>query len=216
MVSLSLMARLVEAVRPDARLVLVGDPGQLASIEAGAVLGDVVGPAADQLLIVARRRATQLADVTGAGHRRSRPTGRSTIGDGIVVLDRVHRFGGGIARLADAIRRGDADAALEALETRPTDVQWIPVGHRRGAARSCPRADPRGDPWPPREPSSRRPEPATRPQRSRGSASYRLLCAHRRGPYGVATWTARIEGWLAAEVDGFGADAAGTSAARSS
>ena len=47
MVSLSLMARLVEAVRPDARLVLVGDPGQLTSIEAGAVLGDIVGPAAE-------------------------------------------------------------------------------------------------------------------------------------------------------------------------
>ena len=44
MVSLSLMARLVEAVRPDARLILVGDPGQLTSIEAGAVLGDIVGP----------------------------------------------------------------------------------------------------------------------------------------------------------------------------
>ena len=43
MVSLSLMARLVEAVRPDARLILVGDPGQLASIEAGVVLGDIVG-----------------------------------------------------------------------------------------------------------------------------------------------------------------------------
>ena len=42
MVSLSLMARLVEAVRPEARLVLVGDPGQLTSIEAGAVLGDIV------------------------------------------------------------------------------------------------------------------------------------------------------------------------------
>ena len=43
MVSLSLMARLVEAVRPDARLILVGDPEQLASVEAGAVLGDIVG-----------------------------------------------------------------------------------------------------------------------------------------------------------------------------
>jgi exodeoxyribonuclease V alpha subunit len=47
MVSLSLMARLIEALRSDARLVLVGDPGQLASIEAGAVLGDVVGTDAD-------------------------------------------------------------------------------------------------------------------------------------------------------------------------
>src|SRR5581483_9017056 len=46
MVSLSQMAKLVEAVRPDARLVLVGDPQQLASVEAGAVLGDIVGPAA--------------------------------------------------------------------------------------------------------------------------------------------------------------------------
>src|SRR6195952_2321553 len=49
MVSLSLMARLVEAVRPQSRLVLVGDPGQLTSIEAGAVLGDIVGPVTDGL-----------------------------------------------------------------------------------------------------------------------------------------------------------------------
>ncbi len=42
MVSLSLMARLLDAVRPTARLVLVGDPRQLASVEAGAVLGDIV------------------------------------------------------------------------------------------------------------------------------------------------------------------------------
>ncbi len=46
MVSLSMMARLLEAVRPDARVILVGDPEQLASVEAGAVLGDIVGPAA--------------------------------------------------------------------------------------------------------------------------------------------------------------------------
>src|SRR5204863_3670541 len=49
MVSLSLTARLLEAVRTDARLILVGDPKQLASVEAGAVLGDLVGPAADAL-----------------------------------------------------------------------------------------------------------------------------------------------------------------------
>ena len=42
MVSLTMMARLLEAVRPDARLMLVGDPDQLASVEAGAVLADLV------------------------------------------------------------------------------------------------------------------------------------------------------------------------------
>ena len=41
MVSLTLMARLLEAVRPSARLVLVGDPDQLSSVEAGAVLADI-------------------------------------------------------------------------------------------------------------------------------------------------------------------------------
>ncbi len=64
MVSLSLMASLVQAVRPGARLILVGDPGQLTSIEAGAVLGDIVG----------------------TGQR-----------EGVVVLERVHRYGGEIA-----------------------------------------------------------------------------------------------------------------------
>jgi exodeoxyribonuclease V alpha subunit len=42
MVSLTMMARLLEALRPATRLVLVGDPDQLASVEAGAVLGDLV------------------------------------------------------------------------------------------------------------------------------------------------------------------------------
>jgi exodeoxyribonuclease V alpha subunit len=44
MVSLPLMARLTESVRPDARLALVGDPEQLVSVEAGAVLADIVQP----------------------------------------------------------------------------------------------------------------------------------------------------------------------------
>lgn len=42
MVSLSLMARLLEALPPATRLLLVGDPDQLASVEAGSVLADLV------------------------------------------------------------------------------------------------------------------------------------------------------------------------------
>src|SRR6185436_4786980 len=64
MVSLSLMTKLVEAVRPDARLILVGDPAQLTSVEAGAVLGDVVGPAVAGLRMRAAARAA-LAAATG-------------------------------------------------------------------------------------------------------------------------------------------------------
>ena len=42
MVSLTLMARLLEALRPQTRLMLIGDPDQLTSVEAGAVLADLV------------------------------------------------------------------------------------------------------------------------------------------------------------------------------
>ena len=35
---------------------------------------------------------------------------------------------------------------------------------------------------------------------------FRILCAHRRGPYGVASWTARLEGWLADAIEGFASD----------
>jgi exodeoxyribonuclease V alpha subunit len=153
MVSLSQMARLVEAIRPDARLILVGDPGQLASIEAGAVLGDVVG-AAD-----------------------------GPLGDGIVVLEREHRFGGAIAELATAIRAGDADAALAVLGAGHDDVRWIPE----------------------EDPDLREPAVvaarAVRDAARRGDAAaalealggFRILCAHRRE---VATWTTRRETWL--------------------
>jgi exodeoxyribonuclease V alpha subunit len=171
MVSLSLMARLIEAVRADARLILVGDPGQLASIEAGAVLGDIVGPA-----------GAAPGALVGPAH-------------GIVVLDRVHRFGGAIARVAEAVRRGDGDAAIEALG----DVTWIPsdpteagLGPVHDGAVAAARAvmdaaqDGAGD------------------RAIEALGAFRVLCAHRRGPYGVTAWTAQIERWLAHELPGFG------------
>ena len=42
MMPLSMMARLIEALKEDARLMLVGDPFQLASVDAGTVLADIV------------------------------------------------------------------------------------------------------------------------------------------------------------------------------
>jgi exodeoxyribonuclease V alpha subunit len=61
MVDLPLMSKLVEALRPAARLVLVGDPDQLASVEAGAVLADIVGPAGDELRMTGEHRAALVA-----------------------------------------------------------------------------------------------------------------------------------------------------------
>ncbi|MDQ6834761.1 MAG: exodeoxyribonuclease V subunit alpha, partial [Actinomycetota bacterium] len=195
MVSLSLMARVIEALRDDARLVLVGDPGQLASIEAGAVLGDIVGPAAD-----APQRspavAARLSGVTGAAvPSRARSHGPS-LGDGIVVLDRGHRFGAGIAELAAAIHSGDADTVLTVLRDPPAGVRWIEIDI---AIESEPAAV--------REAMLSSVEAMVTAAREGRAAEalealggFRLLCAHRRGPYGVSTWTGRAEGWLESEL----------------
>src|SRR3546814_3456342 len=51
MVDLPMMARLVDAVAPDARLVLLGDPDQLPAVEAGDVLGALCAAAGDGLAV---------------------------------------------------------------------------------------------------------------------------------------------------------------------
>ncbi len=197
MVSLSLMAKLIEAIRPDARLILVGDPGQLASIEAGAVLGDIVGPATDQLSIGARARSL-LTQATGHEVSGADPPPDASVADGIVVLDRIHRFGGGIAQLAEAIRRGDADTVLEVLADAPEGVTWIPVDVADPTAQNAL--------MPVRDRAVAAASAVTRAARAGAArdaiealSAFRILCAHRRGPQGVATWTARIEGWFASE-----------------
>ncbi len=202
MVSLSLMASLVEAVRPDGRLILVGDPEQLASVEAGAVLGDLVGPATQGLHMRGSAQRT-LAEVTGQKVQASEPPGDTPIGDGIVVLRRVHRFGGAIALLAEAIRQGDADATMRLLEEDRADVRWLPVdiaatpdslGEVRTAAVTAAR----------RVVEAGRAGGAS--EALTALSSFRVLCAHRRGPEGATTWMANIEGWLKSEIEGFGAE----------
>jgi exodeoxyribonuclease V alpha subunit len=98
MVSLPLLARLLAAVRPDAHLVLVGDPDQLVSVEAGTVMGDVVG----------------------AG-------GSGPLAPSVVVLERVRRFAAdsAIATLAASIRAGDADGVVEALGRGADGLRWV-------------------------------------------------------------------------------------------
>jgi len=204
MVSLSLMARLVEAVRPDARLILVGDPGQLTSIEAGAVLGDVVGPATAGLAMRAPARAA-LARATAHDVPAADSPPGAAIGDGIVVLDHVHRFGGGIARLAAAIRRGDPDEVMAILATQPGDVSWIAVDASAADAQPA-LAAVRHE----AVAAGRAVVEAARAGAAHDAigalGAFRVLCAHRRGAQGVAAWTVRIEGWLATAIAGFDPD----------
>ncbi len=201
MLSLYLMARLTEAVRPDARLVLVGDPEQLASVEAGAVLGDIVGPASGGLRM-RPAAAAQLAAVTGVAQEDGPPPAAGVaIGDAVVLLRANHRFTGALATLAAAVRAGDAGGALEVLSSRVPEVSFLDVDPSTEDAEAL-------------EPLRLAAVDAASgvlaaARGGDGAAAlgalgrFRLLCAHRRGPAGVAVWNARLESWLADAVAEF-------------
>jgi exodeoxyribonuclease V alpha subunit len=189
MVSLSLMSRLLDALRSDARIVLVGDPDQLSAIEAGAVLRDIVGPAAQGHHFT---RAMQALLTRAGAAPDSEPAAESGFGDGIVVLRRGHRYGSGIAEFAQAIRRGNPDAAVEAARASPDEVTWLDL-----------EVDPRNPPPLLRTLSLdayRRVSAAARLGDGAGAlaalSSFRILCAHRRGAFGVSAWSDQVQRWL--------------------
>jgi exodeoxyribonuclease V alpha subunit len=201
MVALSMMARLLEALRPDARLIIVGDHEQLASVEAGAVLGDIVGPAA-RGLCMDRAARTRLEEATGHPVPDTNMTARSPIGDGVVVLRHVRRHGGAIAGFARAVQAGDADAALAELVAEDSNVDWLALDPSDPA--TAERLDLIRDSA---VESGRVVIEAAREGDAETALEalegFRLLCAHRRGPEGVWAWTAHIERWLEIEVEGF-------------
>ena len=202
MVSLTLMARLAEALRPDCRLVLVGDPDQLASVEAGAVLGD----------LVAREASLSTAPPAGVEELESRDLDdlpgeeRTAALHGVVRLSLVHRFSGGIKDLAEAIRSGSAEDVLTVLGGAPAGIEHVDVdaalADDDGGLLAGVRAE-----------SVAAGVALVRAARAGDAAGaldrleeHRLLCAHREGAYGVQRWSDRIESWLRDAIDGYGAE----------
>ena len=114
MVELTMMGRLLEAVRPQARLVLVGDPRQLTSVGAGAVLADVVRGFADHF-------------------------GEDAPESPVASLTENFRSTEHIKELAEALRAGDADEVLATLRRPSDEVELVelpatdPTGQEPGA-----------------------------------------------------------------------------------
>ncbi len=195
MVALWLMARLVEAVRPGARLVLVGDPGQLASVEAGAVLGDVVGPALGGSPGGGPPPPPEPDPPGHSGKRRARPG----IATSISMLRVNHRSRGTLAELSSAIRAGDEDGVVATLASGDPSVRWLRVEVGTAApTEMAPVLDAAAAHATPMLAAAR----AGDGQRALEELGrFRLLCAHRRGPTGASTWSTRIEERLAETVD---------------
>ncbi|MDH4583854.1 exodeoxyribonuclease V subunit alpha [Pseudomonas sp. BN415] len=119
MVDLALMAKLLDALPPNARLILLGDKDQLAAVEAGAVFAELCeGRGLDAAA------AADLTRITGQPVPVEQP--RSRLGDAVVLLTHSHRFAGdsGIGELARNINGGDARGTLELLRGDHPDLAW--------------------------------------------------------------------------------------------
>ncbi len=217
MVSLTMMDRLLEALPVSTRLILVGDPDQLTSVEAGAVLADVTR--ADQLavpivgddprLLALRRARADDRPASGPGSS-ARGSDLDAAARGVVELTHTWRFGGAIAELAEAIRRGDADAAVEIIASGSSDLSLVDTPAEETAlsdlptlAKRCLDAALAVDVAARGAGGGREGDPVAALE---AVDEHRVLCAHRRGPAGVARWAYEIEEYLAAAVPGYGAE----------
>lgn len=106
MVDLPMMARLLDAMPSHARLVLLGDRDQLASVEAGAVLGDICSFADHDY---SPAQAEQLSALTGYQlSQQSALSSPNAVADSLCILQKSYRFDArsGIGQLAKAVNAG--------------------------------------------------------------------------------------------------------------
>jgi len=163
MLSSALMHRLLSAVHPESQVRLVGDPDQLASVDAGTVLGDLA--------------------VFGDDAHRASP-----LHGAIETLTQIHRAETPeIIELAAAIRDDAPERAFDVLASGSAAVTWVDPGHRShldavvaavvAHAESLRKAARTGDPA----------EVLTT------KSQLQVLCGHREGSMGVSGWNSRIE-----------------------
>jgi len=187
MVDLALLSKLIQALPSHARLILLGDKDQLASVEAGAVLGDICNTGNTHSY--SRRFCMDLKKITGY-EIMSNPDGddASDIQDCIVQLPKSYRFvrDSGIDAVSRAVNAGNGDLAISLLkEDRSAGVEWKDLPRAKALAQDM------------------------RDKIIQGFGNYlraneprqifylfeqfRILCAVREGPYGVAAINFLVE-----------------------
>jgi len=132
MVDLPLMARLLEALPGDSRIILLGDQDQLSSVEAGAVLADICNRAGERPF--SAEFLQQMAKLCGplpAEQATAVDTpAPSPLSDSVIRLGTSFRFGAdsGIGTLSRLINAGDGAAALDLLQSNSCqDLAWRPL-----------------------------------------------------------------------------------------
>ena len=126
MVDLALMSKLIQALPSQARLILLGDKDQLASVEAGAVLGDICDTGTEHSF--SESFCNDLKKVIGY-EIPIQQNGKDEPGiqDCIVPLQKSYRFGSssGIGVVSSAVNAGDGDLAIKLLKGgKYEDIKW--------------------------------------------------------------------------------------------
>lgn len=187
MVDLPMMARLIEALPEQARVIFLGDRDQLASVEAGAVLGDICRFAEQGY---SPERAAQLSYLTGCPLEPTQVVGPASVRDSLCLLRRSYRFdaGSGIGLLAAAVNAGDSSAAVKVLVSGLSDVTGYPLNETEDFQ---PLLDACVSGYTPYLQGVAKGESAGHILAAFGR--FQLLCALREGPFGVKGLNERIE-----------------------
>ncbi|HBT4839643.1 TPA: exodeoxyribonuclease V subunit alpha, partial [Klebsiella quasipneumoniae subsp. similipneumoniae] len=187
MIDLPMMSRLIDALPAHGRVIFLGDRDQLASVEAGAVLGDICAWASSGYTAA---RAQELTRLTGSPVPAGEGAIAGALRDSLCLLQKSYRFGShsGIGSLARAVNAG-ARAEMKATLRQPfDDIALHPLstteeyeamlgaaqqGYERYLQLRRERAEPQA--------------------MLAAFSEFQLLCALREGPYGVSGVNERLE-----------------------
>ena len=187
MVDLPMMANLIAALPPHARVIFLGDRDQLASVEAGAVLGDICRCAEAGY---SPERAAELSELTGYAVEGNNDAQAPLVRDSICLLRKSYRFdaSSGIGQLALAVNAGETRQVEKVFDSGFTDIERFSlnsseayqhllsagvVGYRHYLSCLAEGAEPQ--------------------EVLKAFGRFQLLCALREGPFGVMGLNERIE-----------------------
>lgn len=187
MVDLPMMAKIIDALPSHARIIFLGDRDQLASVEAGAVLGDICHYVNQGY---SAARAQELSQITGYHIPAGEGDAASTLRDGLCLLQKSYRFDSqsGIGQLAYAVNSSDARRAQATFREAFSDITKQPLRESEDYAAMI--ADAAKGYRPYLELMREQAEPE---RILEAFGRYQMLCALREGPFGVGGLNERIE-----------------------
>ncbi|GLX64499.1 RecBCD enzyme subunit RecD [Proteus vulgaris] len=205
MVDLPMMARLIDALPSKCHVIFLGDKDQLASVEAGAVLGDICRFSEDGF---SQKRFDQINQLTQGELVKSTDiipvsqTPVSVVSDSLCLLRKSYRFGedSGIGQLALAVNKGQTKTTIALLKKaevspqqleialEPQDVSFIALESKESYLLMIQEAVNAY-----REYLTLVSQKASPDIILNAFNQYRLLCARREGSFGVSGLNDRIE-----------------------